>query len=92
MPVVSAAFVEFDAWAGRHGYHRYGASERGAEEYRRVAYRRPMVLLMGSEREGLTPEQEAGCEVMVRLPMAGRVTSLNLAVAASVMLYAMRTP
>ena len=42
---------------------------------------------MGSEREGLYPDQSAVCEVMLRIPMQGRVTSLNLAIATSVMLY-----
>lgn len=89
MPVASAAFADFSAWAQHNRYHLYGASERGAAEYRAVEYQRPAVLLMGSEREGLTPEQEALCDAMVRLPMAGRVTSLNLAVATGVMLYEM---
>jgi tRNA G18 (ribose-2'-O)-methylase SpoU len=44
---------------------------------------------MGSEREGLTPQQESVCHEMVSLPMRGRVTSLNLAVATGVLLYAM---
>ena len=44
---------------------------------------------MGSEREGLTPEQAAVCDALVRLPMKGQVTSLNLAVATGVMLYEM---
>jgi TrmH family RNA methyltransferase len=46
------------------------------------------VLLLGSEREGLTEEQQAACEQVVSLPMRGRVTSLNLAVAAGVWMYA----
>jgi RNA methyltransferase, TrmH family len=58
-------------------------------DYRRAAYGRPVILVMGSEREGLTPAQEAACHYMVRLPMTGRVTSLNLAVATGVMLYQM---
>ena len=44
---------------------------------------------MGSEREGLTDEQVGVCDHLVRLPMHGRATSLNLAVAAGVMLYSM---
>ena len=52
-------------------------------------YTRPAILLMGSEREGLTEVQRAACETLIRLPMKGRVTSLNLAVATGVMLYAM---
>jgi TrmH family RNA methyltransferase len=42
---------------------------------------------MGSEREGLTPEEAALCDEMVRIPMLGRGDSLNLAVATGVMLY-----
>jgi len=52
-------------------------------------YTKPMILLLGSERQGLTPEQAAVCHHLLRLPMLGRATSLNLAVAAGVMLYAM---
>jgi TrmH family RNA methyltransferase len=58
-------------------------------DYRAAPYTRPAILLMGSEREGLTPEQEAACAQVVCLPMRGRVTSLNLAVATGVLLYAM---
>ena len=89
-PVVSASFAEFISWAHGHAYRLYGTSARGQEDYRRVAYRKPCVLLLGSEREGLTPEQRAACDVTVSMPMGGRATSLNLAVAAGVMLYAMR--
>jgi TrmH family RNA methyltransferase len=53
------------------------------------SYERPSILLMGSEREGLTPDQAGLCDALVRLPMRGRVSSLNLAVATGVMLYEM---
>jgi TrmH family RNA methyltransferase len=89
-PVVSATFEEFAAWAGKHGYHIYGTSARGSVDYLSVErYDKPRILLLGSEREGLTAEQAAVCEQFVRLPMLGRATSLNLAVAAGVLLYAM---
>lgn len=89
-PVVSASFTEFISWAHGHAYRVYGSSARGHEDYRHVAYQKPCVLLLGSEREGLSADQRAVCDVLVRLPMVGRATSLNLAVAAGVMLYAMR--
>jgi TrmH family RNA methyltransferase len=44
---------------------------------------------MGSERQGLSSEQAADCHQVLRLPMHGRATSLNLAVATGVMLYDM---
>ena len=50
-------------------------------------YTSPLFLLMGSERQGLTADQSALCDEMVSLPMRGRVTSLNLAIATGVMLY-----
>lgn len=89
-PVVTASFVEFAGWARENRYHIYGTSAHAERDYREVGvYRRPLVLLMGSEREGLSDEQAAICEQLVRLPMKGKVTSLNLAVATGVMLYEM---
>jgi TrmH family RNA methyltransferase len=89
MPIVSATFADFVAWAKAQGYHLYGTSAHGTEDYRAVTYKRPMILLLGSEQKGLLPEQSAACQHLVRLPMKGKVTSLNLAVAAGVMLYEM---
>ena len=89
-PVVSASFEEFTHWAQHYGYHIYGTSAHGAVDYRQVTtYLRPCILLLGSEREGLSQEQAAACEALIRLPMVGRATSLNLAVAAGIILYAM---
>ncbi len=88
LPVVSAGWGEFAAWAGE--YAVFGTSARGTADYRAVEYPRPCILLLGTEREGLTAEQTAACTQLVRLPMEGHVSSLNLAVAAGVMLYAMK--
>ncbi len=90
-PVVNASFEEWARWTRRHGYHVHGTSAHGDVDYRAVGgYERPLILLLGSEREGLSPEQAAVCEQVIRLPMHGRVSSLNLAVAAGVLLYAVR--
>ena len=94
LPVVTASFGEFIAWVKSHGYHIYGTSSHSIHDYRQVqAYLKPCILLMGSEREGLSTEQRdmvilAGGQ-MVRIPMNGKVTSLNLAVATGIMLYEM---
>ena len=89
-PVVSASFDEFAPWAKQHGYHLYGTSAHASADYRSVDYSaRPAILLLGSEREGLSDDQTAICEQVIRLTMKGHVSSLNLAVAAGVMLYQM---
>jgi TrmH family RNA methyltransferase len=45
---------------------------------------------MGNEQSGLTPAQAAAADLRVILPMRGRADSLNVAVAAGVLLYEMR--
>jgi len=88
-PVVSTTFSSFVQWTRLQGYHIYGTSAHASVDYRsRKQYASPLILLMGSEREGLTTTQSEVCDVMVRIPMQGRVTSLNLAIATGVMLYA----
>ncbi len=88
LPPVAAPFDAFLTWARAEGYRLVGTSARGRTEYRHAAYTPPLILLLGSEREGLSPAQAAACDDLVRLPMHGRAGSLNLAVAAGVMLYA----
>jgi len=89
-PIARATFADFALWAKENKYHVYGSSAHGNVDYRAVtAYAHPLILLMGSEREGLSQEQAETCEQLIRLPMRGHVTSLNLAVVAGVMLYAM---
>jgi TrmH family RNA methyltransferase len=88
-PIATATFAEFESWAKGHGYPIYGSSAKAERDYREAHYALPGVLLLGSEREGLTAAQQAACTQVVRLPMRGRVTSLNLAVAAGVLVYEM---
>ena len=42
---------------------------------------------MGNEQSGLTPELAGLCRALVKIPMAGKADSLNLAVATGVMLF-----
>lgn len=88
-PFFSATFPEFAAWAKKGGFRLIGTSAHATADYRQVRLSaRPTVLLLGSEQKGLLPEQLAACDDLLSLPMHGRATSLNLAVAAGVFLYA----
>jgi RNA methyltransferase, TrmH family len=86
-PVVSSSFSAFADWSRQNGYNLYGTSARGSLDIKSARYEKPLILLMGSEREGLTAEQASICRQLIRLPMLGRVTSLNLGVATGVFLY-----
>ena len=85
--VLRATHGEFLAWAARSGVHLVGASGEGATTYRAAALSRPLALVLGSERDGLAPALKAACRELVSLPMLGRADSLNLSVAAGVLLY-----
>ena len=88
-PVVYAPFADFTAWTQEYGYHVYGSSAHGDTKPEDVNYQTPAILLMGREREGLSQAQTVMCEAVVRLPMRGKSTSLNLSVAAGILLYQM---
>jgi TrmH family RNA methyltransferase len=75
-------------WRARTGCRIVGTSpDPAARDYRTVSYRGPTVLMIGSERRGLSPGQLDLCDEVVRIPMARHIDSLNLAAAASVLLY-----
>ncbi len=89
-PLVRTDFQSFVGWARRGGYTIYGTSAHARQDYRQASpYARPCILLLGSEQKGLSDEQAAACDQVVSMPMRGKVTSLNLGVAAGVMLYEM---
>jgi TrmH family RNA methyltransferase len=91
LPIACASFREFVHWAKGYGYTLLGTSARGDRDYREAsACTKPLILLMGSEREGLSDEHRAACDLLVRMPMRGHVSSLNLAVATGVMLYTLQ--
>ena len=65
-----------------------GTSAHADMDYRKArAGEGRTILVFGSEQKGLTPEQLAACDVRVSMPMRGRASSLNLAVAAGILLY-----
>lgn len=86
-PVVQTSFDEFTQWARGQNIQLIGTSAHGDVEYHTLVPRKPWILVLGNEQKGLSAEQTKACDVTVSLPMQGRVSSLNLAVAAGVLLY-----
>lgn len=71
----------------RLGFWILGLAGEGATPYTEFDYRRPLVLIVGAEGEGMHQLLRKKCDALLRLPMLGRVGSLNAAVAGSVLLY-----
>lgn len=86
-PVIQTSFDEFIKWARQEKHQLIGTSAKADSDYRALIPQEPWILVLGNEQKGLSPEQTAACDMTVSLPMQGRVSSLNLAVAAGVLLY-----
>lgn len=87
LQIVRANFNEFVEWKHTHSAVVIGTTPDVQQEYRDVVYPNSYVLLMGSERLGLSTEQQSACDILVRIPMVGTCDSLNLGVATSIILY-----
>lgn len=62
------------------------------DDFRNGDYRGPQLIVMGSEGPGLSSSAAAACSKLVKIPMAGKLDSLNLAIATALMLYQVRGP
>ena len=85
--VVRATLGELQAWKAAHGYAMVGTSDAADVDYQAPDYPSRLVVFMGGEQHGLSRQEQAACDEMVRIPMVGRSDSLNLAVATGVVLY-----
>ncbi|WP_453992469.1 23S rRNA (guanosine(2251)-2'-O)-methyltransferase RlmB [Bacillus nitroreducens] len=64
-----------------------GTDAKGKEDYRNVDGKMPIGLVIGSEGRGMGRLVKEKCDFLLRLPMQGKVTSLNASVAASLLMY-----
>ena len=85
--LVRASTEQLRHWVQRHSLLVVGASPDGTVAYDHVRYSRPTVLVLGEERRGLSDDQRALCQQIVRIPMLADADSLNLAVAGSLLMY-----
>jgi TrmH family RNA methyltransferase len=82
-----AQWPEFLAWLRAEPGQLVGTSLKAALDYQEPAYAKPVFILVGNEAQGLPPEYEAECDLLVKMPMLGKADSLNAAVATAVMAY-----
>lgn len=95
VPVASAASDdEALAWARAHGLRLVAASPSGTVDYTDADadadLAGPVAVVVGAEHEGLSERWLAEADVAVRIPMFGRVNSLNVATSAALLLYEAR--
>ncbi|MCU4157635.1 23S rRNA (guanosine(2251)-2'-O)-methyltransferase RlmB [Carboxylicivirga sp. A043] len=63
------------------------ATEKGAIDYDKANYRGPIALVMGAEDRGVNPKILAAAEIKSKIPILGEIESLNVSVAAGILMY-----
>lgn len=90
LPVVETDAAPLAAELRRRGIRILVADPDGALEYTAVSYAGPLALVLGSEAAGVDPLWRQAAEATVRIPLYGRAESLNVAIAAALLLYEAR--
>jgi len=88
--IATARWDEFIAWLRAGPGQLVGTSLKTTSDYLDARYQAPCFILVGNEQQGLPPDYEAACDLLVKIPMAGRADSLNAAIAAAVMAFAVK--
>jgi 23S rRNA (guanosine2251-2'-O)-methyltransferase len=69
------------------GFWIYGLDERGEQSYDAVEYATPTVFVLGAEGRGLHQQVRQRCDFLIRIPLSGKIASLNVSVAAGIVLF-----
>jgi TrmH family RNA methyltransferase len=74
-------------WCRKQAVQTVCADAKAAKTYTEIDWRRATALIMGSESHGLSPAEILASDRVVSIPMKGSTESLNVAVAAGILLY-----
>jgi len=87
VPVVEAGSQETLAWVRAHGIRTVAATPHATVLYTAVDLRGPTAIVLGTEQYGLSNAWLESSDIKVRIPMFGQADSLNVAAAATILLY-----
>ncbi len=87
VPVVETPSAAALAWLRQHKIMVAAATPQAQVIYTQADWRGPVAVVVGTEKEGLSPMWLEAADVAVRVPMRGRVNSLNVATAATLLIY-----
>lgn len=91
LPVARVAGLPaFLAWLKDQGIWTLGADPRAERSLYEIDVRVPLAVVIGGEHRGLTMLVRQRCDLLARIPISGRVDSLNAAAAAAVFLFEIR--
>ena len=70
-----------------YGFWIIGTDADGENKYSDKIYDRPVALVIGSEGKGIRPSTRKHCDIIIKIPVLGQVSSLNASVSAAIVLY-----
>jgi 23S rRNA (guanosine2251-2'-O)-methyltransferase len=79
--------ADFLAEAKGAGLWSYGAQASAATSYQTVDFSGGTILVLGSEGRGLRPRVAAACDLLISIPLHGRIESLSVSAAAAVLVF-----
>ncbi len=87
VPFLKANLIKTLGQLKKEGYRVYGAALDGAVFYNEISYGEKSAVVIGNEGNGISKEVLAAVDQKIKIPMAGKVESLNAAISAAVILY-----
>lgn len=69
------------------GFWIIGSSLENAKNYTEVDYKIPLALIVGNEEKGIRKLTASKCDFLVKIPMTGKIQSLNVSVATGILLF-----
>lgn len=87
VPVAEAGAEETIAWLKERHIKIVAAAPAAAHDFTALDLSGPLAIVVGAEKTGLTRRWLDQADLQVRIPMAGRVNSLNVSVAAALLVY-----
>ena len=90
LPVVEVERDDLLRRLQQRGVHVLAADQRGAVDYAAASYASPVAIVLGGEAEGVHPSWKEAAVTSVRIPLYGQAESLNVAIAAALLLYEAR--
>lgn len=87
LPVVQVDADEALAWCRKNNLHVLAATPEATSEYTEVDMTTGVAIVVGTEKFGLSDLWMNGADLKVRIPMLGKIDSLNVSCAATILLY-----
>jgi RNA methyltransferase, TrmH family len=87
VPVITSTSEETIAWLRREKIRMFATAIPGKEFYHAMDYKQSSAIIMGSEANGLTPTWMRQADVLIEIPMKGKIDSMNVSVSAAIVLF-----